>query len=70
MALMIHEGAADRKGGQHIDIDAITRWAQRSGIVSDDDALAAPVGPDHGFEELEDPSRLSGTDPPTAPISK
>ena len=50
-----------------VNIDAITRWAVRTGVVSDDDALAAPVGPDHGFEELDDYSRLSGTDPPTAP---
>lgn len=48
-----------------INIRAISKWAQRTGITSDDPVLAAPVGEDHGFEEL-DPDTTTGTDPPTA----
>lgn len=54
-----------------VNINAITRWAVRTGVVSSDDpVLAPPVGEDHGFEELEDSSRLSGTDPPPSATSK
>lgn len=44
----------------------LTRWAQRTGVVSDDPALAAPADVDAGFEEL-DAAEVVGCDPPGTP---